>query len=348
MAGSGKTVDGRFPFRYDVPLSLKTATRKTRQGGQGGQDPIYYKITDTTHIAKVPMKRLLSHVNTKMELTEYLARKTLEKGHESGKDVVVMWSNKCKATHKDIAYLESSQEEANTKLLLHAVDATISGATSIEIFSPNTDVFVLSIRRFPELCENSSFVTGRGHRNRNRKILLSLIVRALRPARTAALPAFHAWSGADIIGSFAGKGKPACWKAFLEADKDSVDALADLGTTAQPTEVEKLVCQLYQPKTLVSCVKDLRWLLFRKKQAQSERLPPMQAALKEAILCAHYKTMIWNNDKIPNPQLPSPESYGWTADKGIIYSDTKLNLIKRIVTMMLNRNWYCVYFLKGE
>lgn len=302
-----------------MPLSLKTATRKTRQGGQ---DPIYYKITDTTHIAKVPMKRLLSHVNTKMELTQYLARKTLEKGHESGKDVVVAWSNKCKATHKDMAYLESNQEEADTKLLLHAVDATISGATSIEIFSPDTDVFVLSIRRFPELCENTFFVTGRGHRNR--KILLSLIVRALGPARTAALPAFHAWSGADITGSFAGKGKLACWKAFLEADKDSVDALADLGTTAQPTAraiavIEKLVCQLYQPKTLVSCVKDLRWLLFRKKQAQSERLPPTQAALKEAILRAHYQTMIWNNDKIPNPQLPSPESYGWTMDKGIIY-----------------------------
>lgn len=30
------------------------------------------------------------------------------------------------------------------------------------------------------------------------------------------------------------------------------------------------------------------------------------------------------------------------------YLDTKLNRIKRIVAMMLNRNWYCVYFLKGE
>lgn len=235
------------------------------------------------------MKRLLSHVNTKMELTKYLARKMLERGHESGKDVVVMWSNKCQATHKDIAYLESSQ------LLLHAVDATISGATSIEIFSPDTDVFVLSIRRFPELCENTSFVTGRGHHNR--KILLSPIGCAPGPARTAALPAFHAWSGADISGSFAGKGKLACWKVFLEADKDSVDALADLGTTARPTARaitvnEKLVCQLYQPKTLVSCVKDLRWLLFRNKQAQSERLPPMQAALKEG----HIVSSLQNED----------------------------------------------------
>ena len=54
-----------------MPFSLKTATRVSRQGGQ---DPIYYKVTDTTHIAKVPMKRLLSHLNTKVELTQFLAR----------------------------------------------------------------------------------------------------------------------------------------------------------------------------------------------------------------------------------------------------------------------------------
>ena len=268
------------------------------------------------------MKRLLSHVNTKVELTQVFARKTLEKGSHSGNDVVVAWGSQCKATHKDVAYLESSQEEADTKLLLHAIDATTSGATSIDIISPDTDVFVLALRRFPELCQNTSFVTGRGQRHR--KILLRLIVQALGPARTAALPGFHAWNGADITGSFAFKGKLGCWKAFLEADEDSVTALANLGTTVQPTSstiaaIEKLVCQLYQPKTHISRVKDMRWFLFRKKQAQSEKLPPTQAALKEAILRAHYQTMVWNNDTVPNRELPSPETYGWTMDKGMFY-----------------------------
>ena len=47
------------------------------------------KITDDTYIRKGPMKRLLAHVKTKAELTEYLASKTLEKGRQSGKCVVV-------------------------------------------------------------------------------------------------------------------------------------------------------------------------------------------------------------------------------------------------------------------
>ena len=37
------------------------------------------------------------------------------------------------------------------------------------------------------------------------KIALRPIVDALGPARIAALPGFHAWSEADVTGSFAGK-----------------------------------------------------------------------------------------------------------------------------------------------
>ena len=53
-----------------------------------------------------------------------------------------------------------------------------------------------------------------------------------------------------MTGSFAGKGKLACWKAFLEADSDCVDALADLGGTSQPlpstlAAMKKLACLLY-------------------------------------------------------------------------------------------------------
>ena len=58
--------------RFDLPFSLKVATGVRRQGSQA---PVYYHITDKTHIAKVPMKRLLSHAKTKMELTIYLGKK---------------------------------------------------------------------------------------------------------------------------------------------------------------------------------------------------------------------------------------------------------------------------------
>lgn len=152
----------------------------------------------------------------------------------------------------------------------------------IHVHSPDTDVFVLALRRFPRLCSNVSFVTGKG-RNR-REIRLEPIVQALGEARTAALPAFHALSGADNTGCFSGHGKPLCWKAFLNVDEDVVREMAKLGTTLTPSEetikaIEKFVCELYVPNTSLTTVKELRWLLFRKKQAQSERLPPTRGAL---------------------------------------------------------------------
>ena len=45
--------------RYDLLSSLKEATHRKRQGNQ---HPVYYRITPSTHIAKVTMKKLLSHV----------------------------------------------------------------------------------------------------------------------------------------------------------------------------------------------------------------------------------------------------------------------------------------------
>ena len=68
---------------------------------------------------------------------------------------------------------------------------------------------------------------------------------------------------------------------------------------------------LYLQKTTFTKVKDLRWWLFRKKQAQSERLPPTLAALHEGILRAHYQVMVWNNDRVLNPDLPPPDTYRW-------------------------------------
>ena len=58
----------------------------------------------------------------------------------------------------------------------------------------------------------------------------------------------------------------------------------------------------------------VRWFLFRKKQAESDRLPPTRAALHQAILHAHFQLMVWNKYTEPNPVLSSPSDYGWAME----------------------------------
>ena len=164
--------------RYDLPMSLKTATRVQRQGTN---EPVYYHITDSTHIAKVNMKRLLSHTKTKQELTVYLARKCFEFAQGNERCFVVSWGCECAATSQRTEHLQSNHEEADTKLILHAIDATTHGATELNIHSPDTDVLALAIRRYPELCKNTSFVIGTGQRHR--RINLEPIFQALGPIK---------------------------------------------------------------------------------------------------------------------------------------------------------------------
>ena len=174
-------------------------------------------------------------------------------------------------------HLKSDQEEADTKIVLHTFDGTANGATEIRIHSPDTDVFILALRRYPGLCQNTVFVTGKG--KTYRMIKLRPIVCALGPLKTAALPSFHALTGADNTGSFAKKEKPTCWSVFSEAHIDVIQALSQLGTRELPSNetleaVEKIVYQLFLSKTDICSLRELRCWLFTKKQTRSQQLRP--------------------------------------------------------------------------
>ena len=103
------------------------------------------------------------------------------------RQLVVAWGKECEATQKDMGHLQSDHEEADTKIILHAVDATADGATDLTIHSPDTDVLVVAIRRSSEVRLNTSFVTGIGASHRSMK--LQPIAEALSPEKKAALPA---------------------------------------------------------------------------------------------------------------------------------------------------------------
>ena len=130
--------------------------------------------------------------------------------------------------------MQSDQEEVDTKIILHVLDATADSAAQLSIYSPDTDVLVLAIRRYPDMCPNTSFVTGSA--TTCWTIKLQPIVEALESARTAALPAFYTLTGVDNMGSFSGKGKPTCWKEFEEANESIPRSL-----------VNKIMCKDKKP-----------------------------------------------------------------------------------------------------
>ena len=133
--------------RYDLPNSLKTATRERRTGSK---TPIAYHVTDTTSIGNLTGRQFLSSTKTKDELTVYLAEKCTRHFQDSTKTFVVTAREEVYYNKGDFGHLKSSQEEADTRIMLHSLNAS-SETTKLHIHSPDTDVLVLALRRYPRL-----------------------------------------------------------------------------------------------------------------------------------------------------------------------------------------------------
>lgn len=174
--------------------------------------------------------------------------------------------------HGGMYHLHCDREEADTKLLLPAIDVLTCGAITIQIYSPDTDARVLALTRYPQLCDHTVFVTGVGQNCRI--IPLKPIFTALGEEQPATLPEFHAMSAADNTDSFYGKEKPIYWEAFYQRTRDIFPVLLALGTNlnvpgATLAGIERLVCNL-QPRN--TQVKNFRWRLFKNTQAESPLL----------------------------------------------------------------------------
>ena len=64
------------------------------------------------------------------------------------------WGHQCRATQQNGSHLQSDQEEADTKMLLHALDATANGAMELYIHSLDTDVSCASKALSGAVCED--------------------------------------------------------------------------------------------------------------------------------------------------------------------------------------------------
>jgi len=213
---------------------------------------IAYHVADNTPVGKVSAKQFLSSTTTKDELTVYLAKKVLH--HFQGKSAVFIVTARqdVLSNNIDVQHLYSSQEEAETKIILRSLDAAQRGATELYIQSPDPNVFVLAIHRYHQLCKDTQLITGVG--NKKRLVPLRPVAHALGAAKAEALSGFHAFSGADTTGRFAGKGKLSCWQALSRCPAVVVSAFVALGTSEElkpdtESAIETFVCQLCEPGT---------------------------------------------------------------------------------------------------
>ena len=191
----------------------------------------------------------------------------------------------------------SNQEEADTRMFLHALHASDAAHQQILIKSLDTDVEVLACY-FREYISADIFLLC-GTRSRARVITVTQVREQLGVEVYRALPGLHVLTRCDTVSSFAGKGKKAALD-IVKADEDSRASIHRIGERGppmreDPRKMEKFVCSLYND---FNCciVNDTRYKLFCKNQnLQSYQLPPTHAALQKHLQRANCQAYVWKH-----------------------------------------------------
>ena len=101
--------------------------------------------------------------------------------------------------------LDSSQEEADTRLLLHAAHARRSKFIAVITVSEDTDVLVLCLA-FKSFIPSSMFIKC-SSQTRVKYLDVSRIVERIGASTCKSLPGFLAFTGWDTVSAFQRRGK---------------------------------------------------------------------------------------------------------------------------------------------
>ena len=128
--------------------------------------------------------------------------------------------------------LSSNQEEADTRIILHAISASKNGAQTLVIQSPDTDVLVLLLHHRAAIsAKNIYFATGHEgkHASLKRYIPVHTLYQLLKPSQHAIMLSVYCLTGCDSTSAFYGHGKASAFRIMMQYSEDYI-GLEALGT----------------------------------------------------------------------------------------------------------------------
>ncbi|KAL7380780.1 hypothetical protein ABVT39_023998 [Epinephelus coioides] len=318
--------------RYDNPQSIKDMERQ-RRGATDGRPT--HVITGNT---KVPNYRnYLRSSGNKTALcifvSNYIVTAAPQRLH-SGDSIILAGGfekgEEVKSVSKTgvscLTSLYSDQEEADTRMVLHAIHLAESYSCVI-VRCDDTDVEVLLIYYASKGMFGSSIVyMHAGHGMRERYVPINTISEKLGKDMSSCLPACHALTGCDTTSSLYRIGKTTAFtklKTHLSELKD----LAHFGLSACLEDslpvAREYALLLYGKKKkengrICTNLDELRFITASTTDAASASLPPTEDAFEQHVQRAMYQTAIWCHSHIPKPLLWSPIGKGWIVRDGAI------------------------------
>ena len=250
---------------FDVykEYSIKNAER-VRRGCESGHK---FRNIMPNHKIRQWHKFLLSPTN-KMQLIRFFSQEWQKERYKDrliGKTLFDTTKEKCfEITSDRTKYREdlmSTQEEADTRVLLQAAHAAASSYKAVVVASEDIDVFVLSLA-FENLLPCKMFVKS-SKQTRTVYIDISKVVLALGSQVCLALPGLHAFTGCDSVSAFFGKGKLAALK-IVRRNKSFQNLFQEIGMRWEPSDdllvkLQEFTCIMYTSSPGTSNFNELRY-----------------------------------------------------------------------------------------
>ena len=197
--------------------------------------------------------------------------------------------------------LDSNQEETDTRVALYAQFAAEEGYKSVQVRSPDSDIYFILLHHATKIGLKIYFDTGSG--NKKRILNITEQSKELGEKRCEALLSLHALTGCDTSSCLKGKGKIQPIKV-LEKHEKFDDVLCKIGEDwnlgqESVSDIERFVCYVYGNSRCKE-VDQLRYNMLQKKCNNSQEidpkktldlgsLPPCQSSLLQHIKRVNYQ-----------------------------------------------------------
>ncbi len=219
----------------------------------------------------------------------------------------------------DIPHLYSNQEEADTRLVLHAADAANRGNKTIVIHSQDTDVLVLLLHHRPAIKAEEIFLytgTQAKHTDKKRFIPIHTLFDAVTREQHNIMLAGYCLTGCDSTSSFFGHGKRKAFGLIMKK-ASKFQGMADLGTgplnKAQQEACTAFVGALYGEDDCTS-LNDIRCKKAKEVQKNIKKMPPTDNSLLQHMLRCIYQLCIWRTALSAVQDPPCATEYGYERD----------------------------------
>ena len=219
----------------------------------------------------------------------------------------------------EVEELKSDQEEADTRMILHAAFASTCRLKTVVVRSQDTDVLVLLLHYRPSIkASKVYFWTGKCGPNTDetRFVPVHKLYQLLTPEQHQILLSVYCLTGCDTCSSFYSIGKKTVFKTLMQ-QADLFQGLSLLGNGPLTKPVRHIctnfVGHLYGKPGCVS-LNQLRCEKARKKVV-AKKLPPTENSFYLHLKRCCYQLMIWKQCLDGSPQIPPPTEFGYHIEK---------------------------------